>query len=393
MTESSPTFRAVVRDALMLDRFDGPAEVSTVRDRGGVRRLVASGSVSLTGLALLIPHVVHLANGGPVLGLALSTVGSVVSLGLFFVGVALARSGFSTTNVVRISVWNLLGVVVLGSVMVANLFYQGQVGTELRDPAFTVANLLALGAAAHVIIGFYDARRVRAEQLAKERQKIAVLNRVIRHNLRNSATVLQGHGDILAESVEDESLVRSAEVISQHAATIGSLAENAKRVIQVYERGQSDVRPRNVSAVVEEVADEAAQSFPEASVSLTVDDDTAEECWAEADSGVSLALSELVENAVEHNDDESPTVDLSLTADDEWVTLGVRDDGPGIPVHEKAVITGEDELTQLQHGNGLGLWVVKAVADVSGGVLGFEEPENGGSTVTLRLRRSRSTVQ
>ncbi|EJN60996.1 sensor histidine kinase [Halogranum rubrum] len=391
MGESTNSFRALVRDALMLDSLDGPAEVSRARERGSVGRLVASGSVSLTGLALLVPHLIHLADGGPILGVVLAAVGSLVSLGLLFVGVVLARSGFSTTNVVRISVWNLLGVVVLGSVMVANLLYQGQLGTELREPTFTIANLLALGAAAHVIIGFYDARRVRAEQLAKERQKIAVLNRVIRHNLRNSATVLQGHGDILAESVTDESLVRSAEVISQHAATIGSLAENAKRVIQVYERGPSDVRPRNVTAAVEEVADEAAQSFPEASVTVTVDDDVTGECRADADSGLSLALSELVENAVEHNDSETPSVDISLTADDEWVTLGVHDDGPGIPAHEKTLITGEDELTQLQHGNGLGLWVVKAVADVSGGVLGFEEPEHGGSTVMLRFRRSSST--
>lgn len=390
MAESTNSFRALVRDALMLDSLDEPAEVSHRRDRGSLGRLVASGSVSLTGLTLLVPHLIHLIEGGPVLGVVLAAVGSLVSLGLFFVGVALARSGFSTTNVVRISVWNLLGVVVLGSVMVVNLLYQGQLGTALQEPAFTTANLLALGAAAHVIIGFYDARRVRAEQLAKERQKIAVLNRVIRHNLRNSATVLQGHGDILAESVEDESLVRSAEVISQHAATIGSLAENAKRVIQVYERGVSDVCPRDVGAVVHEVADEATQSFPEGSV--TVDDDVTGECWADADSGLPFALHELVENAVEHNDSETPSVDVSLDADDEWVTLGVRDDGPGIPAHEKAVVTGETELTQLQHGNGLGLWVVKAVADVSGGVLGFEEPENGGSMVTLRLHRSRSGV-
>ena len=390
MSTSTRTFRAVVRDALMLDTLDAPAEVADRADRGGLRRVVASGSVSLTGLALLVPHLAHLVGGGPLLGLSLTAVGSLVSFGLFLVGFALARSGFSTTNVVRISVWNLLGVVVLGSVMAANLAYQSQLGTVLREPTFTIANLLALGAAAHVIIGFYDARRVRAEQLARERQKIAVLNRVIRHNLRNSATVLQGHADILAEGVAAADLTRSAEVVSQHAATIGSLADNAKEIIRIYERGGSDSVPRDVRDIVQRVADDATGTYPGAAVTVDVAADVDDECWADADSDLALALTELVENAVEHNDSETPTVGLSLDADDEWVTLGVRDDGPGIPPHEKSVLTGEAELTQLQHGSGLGLWVVRAVADVSRGLLGFEESPTGGSTVTLRLRRSRS---
>ncbi|SEO88234.1 Signal transduction histidine kinase [Halogranum amylolyticum] len=388
MSTPTRTFRAVVRDALMLDTLDEPTEVADRRDRGGLRRVVASGSVSLTGLALLVPHLTHL-GGGPLLGLSLAVIGSLVSFGLFLVGIALARSGFTTTNVVRISVWNLLGVVVLGSVMVANLVYQTQLGTTLRAPTFTVANLLALGAAAHVIIGFYDARRVRAEQLARERQKIAVLNRVIRHNLRNSATVLQGHGDILADGVDDEELANSARVVSRHAATIGSLADNAKEIIRIYDRGAVDYEAYNVRALVEDAAAEAARTYPDAAVTVDVADGDAE-YWVDADSDLSLALEELVENAVEHNGSETPTVDLSLTADDDWVTVGVSDDGPGIPAHEKAVLTGEAELTQLRHGSGLGLWVVRAVADVSRGVLGFEESATGGSRVTLRLRRSRS---
>ena len=387
MSSLTRTFRAVARDALMLDTLDEPAEIAGRRDRSGLGRLVASGSVSLTGLALLVPHLAHVAGGGPTVGLGLDAVGLLGSLGLFVVGVALARSGFTTTNVVRISVWNLLGVVVLGSVMGANLAYQRQLGTALHDPAFTVANLLALGAAAHVIIGFYDARRVRAEQLARERQKIAVLNRVIRHNLRNSATVLQGHADILAEGVDDDSLTHSAEVVSQHAATIGSLADDAKRIIKIYERGSADSRARDVRELVQQVADDATRTFPSASVTVDAGD-VADECWADVDSDLTLALAELVENAVEHSDTDTPSVDLSLAADDEWVTLGVRDDGPGIPTHEKSALTGEAELTQLQHGSGLGLWVVRAVADVSHGVLGFEEPSTGGSHVTLRLRRS-----
>lgn len=390
MSDIAQHFRAVVRDTLMLDSLDTldePTDAPATRARGGLRRLVASGSVSLTGLILLVPHLTHLVSGPSAVGSVLATVGATVSVGLGLVGFALYRSGFSTTNAVRIAVWNLLGVVVLGSVMVANLAYQSNVGTTLGSPGFTVANLLALGAAAHVIIGFHDARRVRAEQLARERQRTAVLNRVIRHNLRNSATVLRGHADILATDIDDPQLANSAEVISARATTIGSLADNAKRVMQIHERGTDDCRARDVGAIVRKAGDDAIGTYPGAAVTVDVTGGP-NDCWADADADLELALTELVENAVEHSESDTPAVDLSLTADDEWLTLGVRDNGPGIPPHETDALTGDTKLTQLRHGSGLGLWVVKAVADASKGVLAFEEETDGGSNVTLRLRRA-----
>ncbi|SDM84402.1 Signal transduction histidine kinase [Halogranum gelatinilyticum] len=388
MSDFVRSVRAVVRDTLMLDSLDEPTEMPTRRSDSSPNRLLASGSVSLTGLGLLVLHLVHLSTGPPAVGTALSAVGAAVSVGLCLVGVALYRSGFSTTNAVRIAVWNLLGVVVLGSVMVANIAYQSQLGSMLSNPGFTVANLLALGAAAHVIIGFHDARRVRAEQLARERQRIAVLNRVIRHNLRNSATVLQGHADILAANVDDPQLVKSAEAVSARAAAVGSLADNAKHVMQIHERGTDDRRPRDVGAIVRQAADDAADAHPDARVTVDIDDSNDNDAhWAAVDSDLGLALTELVENAVEHNPADNPEVGLSLTGDDEWVTVSVHDDGPGIPDHETGVLTGDTELTQLQHGSGLGLWLVKAVADASEGVLGFEKDDSG-STVTLRLQRT-----
>jgi signal transduction histidine kinase len=65
--------------------------------------------------------------------------------------------------------------------------------------------------------------------------------------------------------------------------------------------------------------------------------------------------------------------------------VSVADDGPGIPDHERAVLTDGEE-TALEHGSGLGLWLVHWVVERSGGRLSFAENDPRGSVVRMDLR-------
>ncbi|MFC4406864.1 ATP-binding protein [Haloarchaeobius iranensis] len=97
---------------------------------------------------------------------------------------------------------------------------------------------------------------------------------------------------------------------------------------------------------------------------------------AVADRRLVFALSNAIENAVDHND--QPSVEMSVETTDTAVEIRVADDGPGIPEQER-------DITQPQHGSGLGLWAVNWVVESFGGNLAFETPERG-SGVVLWLR-------
>jgi signal transduction histidine kinase len=334
------------------------------RSEGGITRAAASAFVSLTGFALLVPNVTPLASGGePPIGVALSLLGTVLSVVLVAVGGLLFRSSFTTRNAVRIAVWNLFGVAVLGGIMLGILRYQAALGSPLVAPTFSVAKVLAIGAVAHVIIGVYDARRVRAQQLAKEQRKLSVLNRVIRHNLRNETTVLGGHASIVAEGVDDPELRESAEKVAHSASVIGGLAEDAKRLQAAFERRPGERGRVDVAALVEDAADAAREAGAE-----TVETD-AEPCVALADDRLATAIEELATNAPEHGASE---VTLSTRERDGDVEITVSDDVPGIHESESRVITGRDPETQLEHASGLGLWIVRATADAFDGWLSIE---------------------
>lgn len=331
---------------------------------GGPARAAAALFVSLSGFALLVPNVTPLISGGePPIGIVLSVLGTALSVALVVVGALLYRSTFTTRNAVRIAVWSLFGIVVLGGIMLGIIRYQAQLGSPMATPAFTVAKVLAIGAVAHVIIGVYDARRVRAQQLAKEQRRVSVLNRMIRHNLRNETTVLGGHASLIAEGVDDPDLRESAEAVAKSAGVIGGLAEDAKRLQAAFEH-----RPAERGSVpIEPLIEDAAAAAREAGAETVAVD--VEPCAVLADDRLATAVEELATNAPEHG---ASAVELSAREVDGDVEIAVSDDGPGIREAESRVITGRDPETQLEHASGLGLWIVRATADAFDGWLSIE---------------------
>jgi signal transduction histidine kinase len=138
----------------------------------------------------------------------------------------------------------------------------------------------------------------------------------------------------------------------------------------------------NVERLVDQVVEIARDRYE----SVTFETDTEGHVVQGNPDVLSSALLELVENAVEHGDADQ--IRLGVVADTGGVKLRVADDGPGIPEYEREVVTG-GTITPLQHGSGLGLWLVRRAAKACGGTVSFEEngPLSGG-TVAIELHRT-----
>jgi len=366
-------------DRALVRMFEaGPTDGSRRRER--LARFGACIAISLTGVGLVIPNVSpYLVPGQPPVGLGLGALGVAVCLGLAAAGVLLYRSGFSTPNTVRIAIWNFLGLVVLGAVLLVHGAYRGALGTVTTADALAAGNVLAISAAAHVIIGVHDARRVRAEQLANEREKFAVLSRVLRHNLRNDATVLIGQSERLASEL-DGSLADTAETLHGRSMAVGDLATKTKVMVEALDRRATP----NARLNVHDVATDAVAGVRENASGVDVSLDVPRNLWIWADDSVETALAELVENAVEHGGSD---IHVEALDDDGRVDVRVVDDGPGIPADERAILSGDAEITQLKHGSGLGLWVARSVAEAADGRLTFD---TDGERTVVRLAHDRA---
>lgn len=219
--------------------------------------------------------------------------------------------------------------------------------------------------------------RHRQEEISK------VLNRALRHNLRTTTNNIKGYAEVTQEQVEGD-IEGYMDIIQGECDWLMKLADTLRNVRKAVQRGMGgdDVIP--ISELVEPVLRQYGQSHPHADLQSHYNTD------GRIEGGTTLrsALSQLVENAIVHNDSETPSVEIWVAnaPDDGWVDIHIEDDGTGIPQNEIELITGETEITQLQHGSGIGLWVSRWLLGTFDGELLIESGGDG-SIVTLRLRK------
>lgn len=105
-------------------------------------------------------------------------------------------------------------------------------------------------------------------------------------------------------------------------------------------------------------------------------------CRAVATERRRLAVRELGENAVEHGDPSTVAVRVIPGAD--TITVAVHNDGPALPEAERRVLQTDQE-TPLEHGGGLGLWLVNWIVTGLGATVSAEVKD--GTSVRLSLPR------
>ena len=217
------------------------------------------------------------------------------------------------------------------------------------------------------------------DQFRNDRQ-LAVLYRILRHNLRNDLNVVGGYAELIAERTNDRFVTSHVETIVKTAERLLELSNEARDFERVLNADQT-VEPIRLEPIVNRVIDTCGSRFPAG----TIEQSSVSGRTVRAGEYLELALEALVDNGLRHNEAETPWVRIDATVDAGTVAISVCDNGPGIPPAERAVVTGSRSITPLEHGSGLGLWLVAAVGDVYGGHVEFAERDGGGSEVTIVL--------
>jgi signal transduction histidine kinase len=218
-------------------------------------------------------------------------------------------------------------------------------------------------------------RDITARELNEERLQVA--QRVLRHNLRNDLNAIQGWTEILRR--DDEA--HRDEAISRILHTTDRLMDLSEKTRTMVELNALD---ENVAISLPErlgeIIDAQTESSPDAEIDSAIPSD--ESVTILDGTQFETAVMNVLDNAITHNDTSSPWVRVSMTVVDEEVEISIEDDRPGIPPDERAVLE-EGRETPLEHGSGIGLWLVHWCVRSVGGSISLQDRDPTGSNVTL----------
>jgi signal transduction histidine kinase len=234
---------------------------------------------------------------------------------------------------------------------------------------------VALGVASHGAAAIGLARLLDAERASKER--LAELDRLktafvatVSHELRTPLTTIVGFTQVLPGMVSGEA-AEFVELMGRESLHLEALIANLLDTSRL-EAGVLDIRrePVDVTRVAREAVDLVSHLYSEVDLAA----DIAPDLQIESGDAPRLRqiLVNLLENACKYG---RGRVDVRASTDGESISFEVEDSGPGVPTTERdAVFDRFHRLHEGQEsGTGIGLYLVRALADAHGGSVRIED--------------------
>jgi PAS domain S-box-containing protein len=215
-------------------------------------------------------------------------------------------------------------------------------------------------------------RRNRLEQLG-------ILDRVLRHNLRNDLNVIRGWAETIRDGGSGEDAMATERIIETSDQLVAMARKEREITTLLKQRPQ--LTRIDIPPLLDRIAREGRSEHPEATIEIECPDGLKASASPELD----RAIGELVTNAIVHNDVPSPEVTVSATETSDAVRIEIADDAPQIPEMERKILLEEKHRTPLYHGSGLGLWLVKLVVNRSGGIIRFRQKTPRGNGIIIEI--------
>lgn len=326
--------------------------------------VVGAGFVTVTETVFVVHGLSE-----PVVHLLELAVPLVVGIGLIWFGFFLEDEGYAPSQVAVITIVVILGMVAfLGFASYLRFLYELE-QPFTGDATYILLNVMAVGATVNALYATQYAKLRQSEGRLQDRnERLVQLASMISHDLRNPLNVAKGHLDLAEDRVDDEHLTTA----------ISSLDRMESLIEELLVFTHTGVTESETEAVpLSRVAAESWRVVDTADASLQ----TGVQATLEADIDRLKHLFEnLYRNAIQHAGDDV-TVQVGLLDGD--AGFYVADDGPGIDPDDRPDVF-EPGFTTADRGTGLGLNIVREVAEAHGWSIAVTESDAGGARFEVK---------
>ncbi|GKZ14101.1 histidine kinase N-terminal 7TM domain-containing protein [Haladaptatus sp. T7] len=219
-----------------------------------------------------------------------------------------------------------------------------------------------------------------SQAMVEERtEQIEFFNGVLRHDILNGITVVNGNLELLEPHVAatGESYF---ETVRNWSEDIGQLTEKVRSVSQTVTDSESvSLESVSLSDALSRRVTKVRNTYPNVSIDADIEDGLAV-------SGNEL-LGEVVENvllnAIEHHDRDDPSLVIRTRRSEETVRVEIEDDGPGISEEMKTRVFDRNVTSESTGSIGFGLYFVSVMMEQYDGSVWFEDANPCGTVAIL----------
>jgi anti-sigma regulatory factor (Ser/Thr protein kinase) len=214
---------------------------------------------------------------------------------------------------------------------------------------------------------------------------ISVLHRVFRHNLRNGINAITGWAKVINDTAESDPqrAKEAAQTVIERSEQLARISDEARRLEQLL-HSDTELRPVSLQPLVDNVINDCTREFDyEADVRTEIPSGLT----ALGNEKLRYVIDNLVDNALRHNPADTSVMIAAREYGVDKVELVITDDGGGLPTVEKQIVSGHTDIDQLNHGSGLGLWLVRWVLDTHYATAEVETQNQQGTTFKIYLHQ------
>ncbi|PSP96901.1 hypothetical protein BRC89_13155 [Halobacteriales archaeon QS_4_70_19] len=427
-----------------VERNPSTDDVSADGPMDAVRARSPSLVVTAFGLSLLSVTVWHFLREVQTFGvglppLAAGLMGLTLSSGLLYTGRRLARSDLDRDERWRVAQVTLAGGAVFTGIIMLTMAIRAAEGRTITGASFVLFTAAGGGGIAGAIVGGLYARarrdtrvarfalaeaeqaRERAENAREEaeenrreaersrerleeaqaetqelleesrrtRDDLRLINRVLRHDIKNSIMVIESRAEFLADDLAtldegspvDDRAEEFLDTVVAQAEEIEREVERTGAVIETITDEDPDLQTTDLGAAIESQVGTVRESF-DVDIGVTGLGD-GDGPYVLANEVLADVLGNVLTNAVVHHDGEDPTIEVSVESDAETVSVVVADDGPGVADDRKAEVFHRGESSG---DGGFGLFFVDRMVTQYGGSVRIEDADLGGAAFVFEFQ-------
>ncbi len=232
------------------------------------------------------------------------------------------------------------------------------------------------------------------DEIARDRAVQSEFISSVSHELRTPLTAITGWAEALSfdEAIQGDSR-RGISIIEKESGRLTKMVAELLDFTRIQDgRFNLNLETVDLPSEVEDAMFTYRSLMEQEGIQLHYDCDEESIPTLEGDpERLKQVLLNVLDNAAKYGKD-GETIEISVTAEDRFVVLRVRDHGPGIPEEELPHVKERFyKGSSKERGSGIGLAVCEEIVVRHGGALEIENAPEGGVLVTVRLPQKQYT--